>query len=143
MSIYERIKEMISDQEISALAFEKSIGKSNGWIQNMKKRKSSTTIDVIEDIVKVYSNYSLNWLVLGKGPKYIEDAQDVINEDSEAYMRNVIDADILALNKRMDVIIQQNKIILDKLDRGIAKSIIAEEKERMANEVDHKANSSG
>lgn len=140
MSIYERIKEMISDQEISALAFEKSIGKSNGWLQNMKKRKSSTTIDVIEDIVKVYSNYSLNWLVLGKGPKYIENTQDVINEDSEVYMRNVVDADVLALNKRMDVIIQQNKIILDKLDRGIAKSIILEEKERMLGDEKHEPN---
>ena len=65
--VINRILDIADDLGYSTRKFELSIGKSNGYINGMKNRGGSPTIDVLSDIVETYPQYDLMWLVTGKG----------------------------------------------------------------------------
>lgn len=68
MSVKERVKIYIKHCGLTVSAFEKSIGVSNGYINNMNK---SIGIDKLELILELYSNLSIEWLITGKGSMLI------------------------------------------------------------------------
>ena len=67
MSIIERINIIIINEAVSARAFDKSIGKKEGYISTLRKRKGTPGADVIAAIHKKYPKYNLIWLISGEG----------------------------------------------------------------------------
>ena len=53
---------------LSARQFDLSIGASNGYTLRMSKNKASIGSDVIENILRVYPDLNVVWLLTGEGP---------------------------------------------------------------------------
>lgn len=134
MEVIDRIIEIQQEEHLhSQRAFELSIGKTSGYLNMTKKRNSIPGIDIINKIIEIYPKYSLYWLVTGKGQKYADSKQlDVLNEEQADYNK-IKTTDYLSLSQRIDVVINQNNEILDKLNRGIAKDLLEAEKNKLGN----------
>lgn len=65
--ILNRIKEYIDFKDISISAFEKSIGMSNASFGKSLKNNGAIGTDKLENILNVYPDISLEWLLTGKG----------------------------------------------------------------------------
>ncbi|WP_367176880.1 hypothetical protein [uncultured Eudoraea sp.] len=52
---------------LSARQFDLSIGASNGYTLRMKKNNASIGSDVIENILRVYPQLNVVWLITGEG----------------------------------------------------------------------------
>lgn len=63
MSIKDRIKQLIDYKRISVMAFEKSVGLSNGYLRNT----ASISADNCAKILTAYPEVSADWLMLGHG----------------------------------------------------------------------------
>lgn len=63
MGIKERIQELIATKGLSVLAFEKSVGWSNGYLRNTK----SISAENCAKILAVYTDVSACWLMTGEG----------------------------------------------------------------------------
>ncbi len=63
----DRILIFIKHSGISARQFDISIGASNGYTLRMKKNHASVGSDMIENIVRVYPQLNLIWLITGEG----------------------------------------------------------------------------
>lgn len=59
----ERLKEFVSIKGTTFQGLEKMIGKSNGYLNNVKALSS----EVIGDIARVYPDINVNWLITGEG----------------------------------------------------------------------------
>ena len=53
---------------LSARQFDLSIGASNGYTLRMSKNRASIGSDVIENILRVYPDLNVAWLLTGEGP---------------------------------------------------------------------------
>jgi hypothetical protein len=132
MEIIDRIIEVqLEEHHHSQRAFELSIGKKSGYLNISKKRQSVPGADVINKIIEVYPKYSLKWLMTGEGNKYANDAIECLNEPESVYKKEIAETDFMGLSKRIDVVINQNDEILDKLNRSIAKDLLKQEKKRL------------
>jgi len=65
-SVGERILRVAKDLGLSKNAFEKSIGRSSGYMNMLRKKDSTPGVDVILKIIEVYPEVNLNWLMTGK-----------------------------------------------------------------------------
>lgn len=72
MSIKERIHELINFKRLSVLAFEKSVGLSNGYIRNT----ASISAENCAKILMKYPDISAEWLLKGEG-EMLKQAQQV------------------------------------------------------------------
>lgn len=63
MDIKDRIIQFIEYKNISANAFEKSIGVSKSYIRNTK----SVSAEVVSSIIRIYSELNSEWLLMGNG----------------------------------------------------------------------------
>ncbi|MEM9681590.1 MAG: hypothetical protein AAF901_14805, partial [Bacteroidota bacterium] len=95
-------------------AFETSIGKSAGYINGLARKNGSPTAQVIVDIVDEYKNYSLNWILTGKGS--MKTLGGILEEPEADYITSMR-LDFKILNEKLDAIKKQNYQILDKLDQ--------------------------
>lgn len=90
MSLLERIFEI--QREVSprsVAAFEKTIGKSNGYMNTISKQSGVPGTDVILSILDKYPQYSTDWILLGHGPKLKKEVViDGVNEEGAAYGKN-------------------------------------------------------
>ncbi|WP_430908841.1 hypothetical protein [Maribacter sp. 2-571] len=59
--------QFITHAGLSARQFDLSIGASNGYTLRMRKNNASIGSDVIENIVKIYPQLNLVWLITGEG----------------------------------------------------------------------------
>lgn len=59
----ERLKQFVSFKGTTIQGLEKMIGKSNGYLNNVKSLSSA----VIGDIVRVYPDLNADWLITGEG----------------------------------------------------------------------------
>lgn len=64
MSVKERIKEFIKNQNLTISEFENSIQASNGYVNSISK---SIGLDKLTKILEIYPNLSLDWLFLERG----------------------------------------------------------------------------
>lgn len=64
MQIKDRIKTYIKSLDISIREFEKKVGKSNGYVNNIVNTISA---DVIVSITNNFPNLNINWLLTGEG----------------------------------------------------------------------------
>lgn len=130
MNIIDRISIIQQECTKSQRSFELSIGKSSGYLNQLQKKDSTPSVDVIVKIIETYPKYSLEWIILGRGEKYSENV-NIVNEDAIEYVTGS-----KSDSKKLDVIIEQNTelaaqntMILDKLDRSIALDTIRKIKE--------------
>jgi len=63
----DRLIEFIAYAGLSARQFDISIGASNGYTLRMKKNSASVGSDVIENILRVYPQLNVVWLITGEG----------------------------------------------------------------------------
>lgn len=63
MDIKDRVIQFIDYKGISKNSFEKSIGASKSYLNNTK----SISAEVVSNIVRVYSDISVDWLLTGEG----------------------------------------------------------------------------
>lgn len=67
MTVRDRIKAFCKAENIAVSTFEKSIGASNGYVNNISR---SIGIDYLNTLVEKYSKLNLEWLLTGKGDMY-------------------------------------------------------------------------
>lgn len=63
----DRLMVFIRHIGLSARQFDLSIGASNGYTLRMKKNSASIGSDVIEEIMRIYPQLNLIWLITGEG----------------------------------------------------------------------------
>jgi hypothetical protein len=64
----DRLMQFIKHTGLSARQFDISIGASNGYTLRMRKNRASIGSDVIENILKIYPDLNVVWLLTGEGP---------------------------------------------------------------------------
>src|SRR5690554_4547826 len=72
MNVKERLKQFVDSQGITIRAFEQSIKASNGYVNSISK---SIGLDKLEEILDVYSNLNIEWLLTGKGEMLKKDPE--------------------------------------------------------------------
>ena len=70
MEIVDRILEIQKEVTKSQRSFELSIGKTSGYFNVIKRNKSTPGVDLILKINEIYPEFSINWIMTGKGDKY-------------------------------------------------------------------------
>lgn len=63
----DRLMQFINHAGLSARQFDLSIGASNGYTLRMKKNRASIGSDVIENILRIYPQLNVVWLLTGEG----------------------------------------------------------------------------
>lgn len=63
----QRIKQYIDYKGVRVSAFERKIGMSNGSFASQLKKNKTIGLDKLENIVKIYSDIDLDWLLSGSG----------------------------------------------------------------------------
>ncbi|MEZ2414204.1 hypothetical protein ACA086_04515 [Muriicola sp. E247] len=63
----DRLIQFINQAGLSARQFDLSIGASNGYTLRMKKNRASIGSDVIENILRIYPQLNVVWLLTGEG----------------------------------------------------------------------------
>lgn len=79
MQIKDRIKTYIKSLDISIREFEKKVGKSNGYVNNIVNTISA---DVIVSITNNFPNLNINWLLTGEG--------EMLKGDETVSKKNII-----------------------------------------------------
>lgn len=80
----ERLKQFVSFKGTTIQGLEKMIGKSNGYLNNVKSLSSA----VIGDIVRVYPDLNADWLITGEGEPVKVDEDTGQQDDGSPYFDN-------------------------------------------------------
>ncbi|WP_373018858.1 hypothetical protein [Muriicola sp.] len=73
----DRLIQFIQHAGLSARQFDLSIGASNGYTLRMKKNRASIGSDVIENILRIYPQLNVVWLLTGEGSMLKENLSSV------------------------------------------------------------------
>lgn len=84
--------EFIEHAGLSARQFDISIGASNGYTLRMKKNRASIGSDVIENILRIYPQLNVVWLLTGEG--------NMLKEKKESLP---LDFDLLPRHKQEEI----------------------------------------
>lgn len=85
---------------LSARQFDLSIGAANGYTLRMKKNSASIGSDVIENILHVYPQLNVEWLLTGEGTMLKDDEEELI-----------LDYNLLPADRKLEI----EKIIEEKI----------------------------
>jgi len=88
----DRLTQFIKFAGLSARQFDISIGASNGYTLRMKKNNASIGSDVIENILKVYPQLNVVWLLTGEG--------EMLKKQEEA---EILDFDHLPKSRQQEI----------------------------------------
>jgi hypothetical protein len=88
----DRLMQFIKNSGLSARQFDLSIGASNGYTLRMRKNKASIGSDVIENILNVYPDLNVVWLLTGEGPMLKSQQEE-----------EILDFDNLPLHKQREI----------------------------------------
>ncbi len=88
----DRLMQFIKYVGLSARQFDLSIGASNGYTLRMKKNNASIGSDVIENILRVYPQLNVVWLITGEG--------DMLKKPEEA---ETLDFDHLPKSRQQEI----------------------------------------
>lgn len=83
--IKDRIEQLIKEVGIGGRAFCRSIGQSDSYNKTIGK---SIGTDVVNNILNVYPQVNVIWLVTGKGEMFIEPEQAIAADNHPAYYIN-------------------------------------------------------
>jgi hypothetical protein len=82
----DRLMQFIKQAGLSARQFDISIGASNGYTLRMKKNRASIGSDVIENILRIYPQLNVVWLLTGEGTM-LKQEKDPISLDYDQLSR--------------------------------------------------------
>lgn len=74
----DRLMQFIKFAGLSARQFDLSIGASNGYTLRMQKNHASVGSDIIANIVKVYPQLNIVWLITGEGEMLKTEEEELI-----------------------------------------------------------------
>lgn len=80
MDFWDRLRLVIDTQSVSINKFEDSIGASRGVIAKMLRLKTDISSKWLVAIKENYPQYSLDWLMIGKGEMLDKDTQTADNK---------------------------------------------------------------
>lgn len=83
MTIHDRLRQIISEKNLSISKFERIIGAGQNSVSTCLRRQSSVSHEVLTGIAKNFPEYSLDWLLTGKessNKEVIERIKDQIRE---------------------------------------------------------------
>lgn len=83
MELKDRIKLFLKESGISQRKFEISIGKSNGYVNNIVK---TISVDVLSSISKAYPELNTEWLLSGEGKMMKSDQSSILAEPEAPYL---------------------------------------------------------
>lgn len=75
---------LIKELGISGRQFSKIVGKSEGWLNGVSKAIGS---DILTNILDVYPNINMTWVLNGQGEMFLEDSS-IVKEDQGSYRIN-------------------------------------------------------
>src|SRR5690606_39229090 len=123
MNVVDRIMEILNDTGLSARQFELSIEKTSGYLNSLKTRGSSPSVDVVSKIVEVYPHYSAEWILSGRGAMYIGSGKEKLKKegasiDCDTTIDEIIDSKIQSrMNDLKATLIQ---MIINEIDKEIS-----------------------
>ena len=79
----DRLIQFIKYAGLSARQFDLSIGAANGYTLRMQKNNASIGSDVLENILKVYPELNVVWLLTGVGEMLKESEEELILDFDE------------------------------------------------------------
>jgi ferritin-like metal-binding protein YciE len=97
-TLAKRLDAIIEDTTLSVRAFEAIVGVTNGSFQKVLKNGSDTLTENIRKIFLAYPEYSIDWLITGRGSMYWTDT--VPKDKKEAI--NKIEKEIQETQERLD-----------------------------------------
>ena len=77
--IVDRITEIIDDERLNDRRFEKIIGKSSSYLNSLRKKNTSPSVDVMLTILENFPKYNLHWLMTGEGKKLAQDSESIVS----------------------------------------------------------------
>lgn len=83
--ILKRLKEYIDFKKISVSMFERSIGMSNASFGKSLKSGGSIGVDKLENILRIYPDINLDWLLKGEGQMICNSTNTVASEPTSEY----------------------------------------------------------
>ena len=101
MDVLDRIKQIISTNELSVSAFAKSIGLAQVTVNNYILGKRKISFELIDAIAKNYPNISLEWLLRGDGEMYVSDKPQQPSSVGEEYYKQMV-KEMEAMKDRLD-----------------------------------------
>lgn len=107
MDFWDRFRLVIETQRVSINKFEDSIGASRGVIAKMLRLKTDISSKWLVAIKENYPQYSLDWLMVGKGEMLDNNAQTADNKFAMELIEKK-DAEIKSLERK---IWEQEKLI--------------------------------
>lgn len=113
MEISDRIRLICKELHISVKQFETKCGLSNGYVNNIRKGISITSLD---RILRNYPEIRRDWLVYEEGDMFY-DNKSVFNDDPESYETTQTDTKIE--DNRMLEIIKSQQNTIDRLTKII------------------------
>lgn len=72
----DRIQELVKALKISGREFNKNIGQSNSWNRTIGK---TIGVDIASNILTIYPQVNINWLIKGEGEMFIEEVEESDN----------------------------------------------------------------
>lgn len=105
---------------LSARQFDLSIGAANGYTLRMKKNSASIGSDVIENILHVYPQLNVEWLLTGNGSMLKEEEDlildyDELPKEQKEYIQQLVEEKIKERQKAE--LKRMLKEITDEIDR--------------------------
>jgi transcriptional regulator with XRE-family HTH domain len=80
MSINDRIKEIIEDLGVSYTRFAEEVGTVRSGISHVIRGRNKPGIDLLQKILSRYPSVNSQWLLTGKGEKYLTESETSVNE---------------------------------------------------------------
>lgn len=111
MSVAERFREIAHDKKLKNKEFDKSIGKSVGYLSTLLKQGSYPSVEVLIKVMEQYDQYNIDWILTGKGDKIKKEG--MVSEDAAAYGKAItIDRSVL---KSLDTKAEEIKKMIAKI----------------------------
>ena len=106
----DRLVEVMQDQRISAYQVAKDLGIRADTIYNILNKRQYANLKLIVELLLLFPEVNANWFILNKGPKYLEDLDDL-----QQYRANHEQ-----WKKEQKILIQSLRTVVDNLERSIA-----------------------
>ena len=105
----DRLAAVMQDQEVSAYQVAKDLGIRADTIYNILNKRQFANLKLIVELLLLFPEVNANWFVLGKGPKYLEDLEDLLQYQAIQEQRK----------KEQWTFIQSLRTVVDNLERRI------------------------
>lgn len=89
--VAQRIKSVLEDNQISITAFAKRIGMQQVTCNRQIRGDQAVSLGLIEGFLREFDNISAEWLLRGKGMKYMEDQSYMVAEPVVSLQQDISD----------------------------------------------------